>query len=64
MRYIGQEFIEPVENINPITLCRYVDEIMKNPEALNQELMTVGEDAKAKALENTRLALELLESGK
>ncbi|MEE1014368.1 MAG: polysaccharide pyruvyl transferase CsaB, partial [Clostridia bacterium] len=64
MRYIGQEFIEPVESINPITLCRYVDEIMKNPEALTQELMAMGEDAKAKALENTRLALELLESGK
>lgn len=64
MRYIGQEFIEPVENINPITLCRYVDEIMKNSETLTQELIAIGEDAKAKALENTRLALELLENGK
>ncbi len=64
MRYIGQEFIAPAENINPITLCRYVDTIMKKSDALSQELAAIGEDAKNKALKNTQLALELLNSTK
>ncbi len=64
MHYIGQEFIQPVESINPLTLCRYVDSIMASHQKLTQELQTVGEDARQKALENTKLLLELLDTCK
>lgn len=64
MRYIGQDFVVPAENINPITLCRYVDTLMKKSDQLSQELTAIGEDAKNKALKNTELALQLLDSTK
>ena len=64
MHYIGQEFIQPVESINPLTLCRYVDSIMASHQKLTQELQTVGEDSRQKALKNTKLLLELLDTCK
>jgi polysaccharide pyruvyl transferase WcaK-like protein len=64
MHYIGQEFIQPVESINPLTLCRYIDSIMASHQKLTQELQTVGEDSRQKALKNTKLLLELLDTCK
>jgi len=64
MRYIGQKFIEPVSHINPLTLCRQVDTLMQTKDTLIKELEAVGEDAKVKALTNTRLALELLDTAR
>lgn len=64
MHYIGQEFIQPAESINPLTLCRYVDSIMASHQKLTQELQTVGEDSRQKALKNTKLLLELLDTCK
>lgn len=62
MHYIGQEFIQPVDSVNPITLCSYVDTIMETRRELTTQLQTAGEDARQKALQNTKLLLELLDS--
>ncbi len=62
MQYIGQEFITPAERINPITLCRYVDTIMSTHPALTENLTEISKTAKEKALTNTAMALELLDS--
>jgi polysaccharide pyruvyl transferase CsaB len=62
MQYIGQEFITPAERINPITLCRYVDTMMDTREALTENLTEISKTAKEKALTNTAMALELLDS--
>ena len=61
MRYIGQEFTESAKRVNPLTLQRYIDEIMKNHERLCEELKAAGAQSGAKAAENTELALALLE---
>ena len=60
MRYIGQEFTEPVEHVNPITICRYVDRIVAEHDTLTAALKSAGQESENKAIENTRLALELL----
>lgn len=62
MQYIGQDFIAPAERINPITLCRYVDTIMNTHESLTESLTDISKTAKEKALTNTAMALELLDS--
>ncbi|MBR5152441.1 MAG: polysaccharide pyruvyl transferase CsaB [Clostridia bacterium] len=62
MQYIGQTLIEPVAHINPLTLCRKVDTVMSTKETIEQELETVAQGAREKALTNTKLALELLDS--
>ena len=61
MRYIGQEFTEPVEHVNPITICRYVDRIVAEHDTLTAALKSAGQESENKAIENTRLALELLD---
>lgn len=61
MRYIGQEFTESAKQVNPLTLQRYIDEIMKNHDRLCEELKAAGAQSGAKAAENTELALALLE---
>lgn len=61
MRYIGQEFTESAKRVNPLTLQRYIDEIMKNHDRLCEELKAAGAQSGAKAAENTELALALLE---
>ena len=61
MRYIGQEFTEPVEHVNPITICRYVDRIVAEHDTLTAALKSVGQESENKAIENTQLALELLD---
>ncbi len=61
MAYIGQNYTETVESLNPLTLCRYTDEILDNRENLSQALKVSAEAAKTKAKENIRLATELLD---
>lgn len=62
MRYLGQEFTEPVSSMNPLTLCRYADSIMKAHDSLAAELKAAGLESELKAAENTAMALELLDS--
>ena len=64
MQYIGQEFTESVSNMNPLTLCRYVDKIMENRDTLAADLKAAGNESELKAVENTYMALELLDSCK
>ncbi len=62
MQYIGQDLIQSVDAINPITLCRYVDKIIASRDTLTKQLQAVGEESRQRALENTRLLLELLDT--
>ncbi len=60
MDYIGQHYRVPVEAPNPISLCRYIDEIMENRDKISAELEAVAEVSAAKASENAQLALNLI----
>ncbi len=60
MDYLGQDFTESAEQINPLTLRRYVDQIMEYRDRYHTELKTAGEISLQKAKENTALALTLL----
>lgn len=61
MQAMGQTMSTPVDSLNPITLRRYTETLMSKREEMAIELQKVGEEAKEKAAENTRLALELLD---
>ncbi len=60
MDYSNQPYKVPVENPNPLTLERYVDDIMENIDTIKEKLNNVSEDFSEKATENTRLALKLI----
>lgn len=60
MNYMGQNLHVPVEDPNPITLCRYIDEIMKNRDEIKTNLAEISESAAEKSAENARLAIELI----
>lgn len=60
MEYIGQNFTVPVNDLNPLTLRRFVDKIMKEHSRLAAELKAVGNKFELKAKANTDMALELL----
>ncbi|MBE5039999.1 polysaccharide pyruvyl transferase CsaB [Ructibacterium gallinarum] len=64
MHYIGQEYTASVEHVNPLTVCRYVDKITKEYEELTAKLKEAGKISGEKAVENTQLALNLLDSCK
>ncbi len=61
MEYMGQKYNVPVENPNPITLCRYVDAIMSNHNSITENLRQISDELGKKARENARFALELIE---
>ncbi len=60
MEYSSQPYKVPVEAPNPITLERYIDEIINTKEEIREKLSSVSEEFSEKATENTRLALELI----
>lgn len=60
MDYIGQSYRVPVEEPNPITLCRYMDEIINSREKISDSLKANAEKYSQLASENARLALELI----
>ena len=62
MKYLGQDFTVPVNDMNPLTLCSFVDTIMKTHSALSDELKAAGAESERKAEINTQKALELLDS--
>ena len=64
MGYMGQDLIENVEKVNPLSIRRYIDKIVSNRQALVEKLTKAGQESEVKAKENTRLALELLDSCK
>lgn len=59
MEYMGQTYRVPVEQPNPLTLCRYIDEIMLNRDEISEKLSAISKDAAEKAQTTARLALEL-----
>lgn len=61
MEYMGQKYNVPVENPNPITLCRYVDTIMNNRNEICENLRKISDNLGEKARENACFALELIE---
>ena len=60
MDYSNHPYKVPVEDPNPLTLERYVDEIMDKKDDIKEQLKAVAEDFSDKATENTRLALKLI----
>ena len=62
MKYLGQDFTEPVTDMNPLTLCRFIDEILATHSDLAKELKAAGIESEKKAEINTQKALELLDS--
>lgn len=64
MEYLGQDFMENVEKINPLSLRRYIDKIISCRPTLVEKLTEAGQEANEKAAANTTLALDLLDSGK
>lgn len=61
MDCIGQHCRVPVEEPNPISLCRYIDDVMKNRNEISNELAIIAESSSKKAAENARFALELID---
>lgn len=61
MEYMGQDFHIPAEEVNPLTLCRYIDDIMNNRSEICTALAKVSDDAAELAMENARLAISLIE---
>lgn len=64
MEYMGQRFRVPVEEPNPLTICRYIDEIMLSREKIAEELSKISHEAAVKAQENARLALSLIDGSR
>ncbi len=62
MDCIGQYSRVPVEAPNPISLCRYIDDVMKNQNKISTELKAIAEASSKKAAENARLALGLIDT--
>ncbi len=61
MDYLNQRYIASARRLNPLTLRRYIDEILKNRETLCQELARASQVSQALAEENVTLALSLLD---
>ena len=61
MEYMGQDFRIPADGLNPLTLCRYIDDIMQNRSEITAELAKVSDGAASLAMENARLALSLID---
>lgn len=61
MSYLGQNRVEAVKSINPLTLQRYIDEIIGDRDKLREQLIISGKESEQKAIENTELALSLLD---
>ena len=60
MDYMGQTLRVPTENPNPITLCRYIDEIMQNKSEISEKLAEISTKASENASNNAKLALNLI----
>ena len=61
MSYLGQNRIESVRSINPLTMQRYIDEIIADCDKLKKQLTVSGRESEKKAAQNTYLALNLLD---
>lgn len=61
MDYMGQPYRVPIEEPNPITLCRYADEIIEKRGEISSSLSEVAKAFSDKALKNAKLALELMD---
>ncbi len=61
MKYLNQHYIESARRLNPLTLRRHIDEIVRNRDQLREELLTASGVFRGKAEENVSLALSLLD---
>ncbi len=63
MRYMGQKYSVPVESLNPVTILRYIEEILLQHDRISQELHQLGNAAMEKARQNPKQAIELIAGG-
>ncbi|MBO5363979.1 MAG: polysaccharide pyruvyl transferase CsaB [Clostridia bacterium] len=61
MDYLNQHYVESAKRLNPLTLRRYIDEIIRNHDRLCRDLSEASERSLRKAEENVALALSLLD---
>ncbi len=61
MKYMNQHYRVPIEDPNPLTLCRYIDEIIENRSLISSSLHDISNTFSEKALDNAKLALNLIE---
>ncbi len=61
MSYMGQNYIASAKHLNPVTLKRWVEEIMQRHNELTDAAKKTAALCEEKANENTALALELLD---
>lgn len=61
MKYMDQHYRVPIEDPNPLTLCRYIDEIIENRSLISSSLHDISNTFSEKALDNAKLALNLIE---
>jgi polysaccharide pyruvyl transferase WcaK-like protein len=61
LNYIGQVSAGDIANIDFETLCKIIDDIWPNRDSIRKQLETVIGQLKEKALENARLAVQLLD---
>lgn len=63
MRYMGQKYSVSVENMNPVTILRYIEEILLQHSYISTELKRLGNEAMEKARQNQKMAVELIAGG-
>ena len=61
MEYLNQRLTLSAKQPNPLTLRRYIDDIISNREKIRGELIQTGTGLQEKAAENVSLALSLLD---
>lgn len=63
MRYMGQKYSVSVTHLNPVTVLRYVEEILLQHNQISQELQLLGKEAQARAASNPKQAILLIAEG-
>ena len=61
MKSMGQKYALSVEDLNPVTLEGFVDEVVRSRDQIVDELSEAGDKAIDLANENASLAIDLIE---
>ena len=62
MDYIDQKYSISVDNLNPVTITRYIDELILSHDDIVADLKNTTALAKEKALDTAKLAVDLIKN--
>lgn len=62
MDYIDQKYSISVDNLNPVTITRYIDELILSHDDIVANLKNTTALAKEKALDTAKLAVDLIKN--